>query len=196
MRGLLLSGLLTVLPVGLSAQAVTWQIDPGHSSAQFAVRHMLIATVHGEFDGPTGTVSFDPRDIAGTLKADATINAKSISTRNADRDGDLKSELFLNVSKYPTITFKSRKAAAAGPGHFTVTGDLTIHGVTREVTLDVEGPTPAVKDLDGLMRAGATMTTTLNRREFGLQYNVLIETGGAVVADAVKVTIELEFTHK
>jgi polyisoprenoid-binding protein YceI len=182
--------------MALSAQAATWQIDPGHSSAQFSVRHMLIATVHGEFDGPTGTVSFDPKDIAGTLKADATINARSISTRNAERDRDLKSDLFLNVTKFPTITFKSKKAAAAGAGRFTVIGDLTIHGVTREVTLDVEGPTPTVKDLDGLMRAGATMTTTLNRREFGLQYNVLLEAGGAVVADEVKVTIELEFTHK
>ncbi len=192
----ILTGLLAFWPMAASAQATTWQIDPGHSSAQFSVRHMVIATVHGEFDGPTGTVSFDPKDIAGTLKADATINAKSLNTRNAERDRDLKSDLFLNVAKYPTITFKSKKAAASGPGRFSVTGDLTIHGVTREVTLDVEGPTPAVKDLDGLMRAGAAMTTTLNRRAFGLQYNVLLEAGGAVVADEVKVTIDLEFTHK
>jgi polyisoprenoid-binding protein YceI len=198
MRGLVLTGVLFLLAAASSASAQTaaWHIDPGHSSAQFAVRHMLIATVHGEFDGPSGTVSFDPKDVAGTLKADATINAKSISTRNAERDRDLKSELFLNVTKFPAITFKSKKAAAAGPGRFTVTGDLTIHGVTREVTLNVEGPTPAVKDLDGLMRAGATMTTTLNRRDFGLQYNVLIEAGGAVVADEVKVTIDLEFTRR
>ena len=196
MRGLALAGVLLMVPAALSAQTAAWQIDPGHSSAQFSVRHMLIATVRGEFDGPAGTVSFDPRDIAGTLKAEATINARSINTRNAERDRDLKSDLFFNVAKFPAITFKSRKATAAGPGRFTVTGDLTIHGVTREVSLDVDGPTPAVKDLDGLMRAGASMSTTLNRRDFGLQYNVVLEAGNAVVADEVKVTIDLEFTHK
>ena len=192
----ILTGLLAFWPMAASAQATTWQIDPG------AFVGAVLRQTHGHRDRsrrvrrPHGTVSFDPKDIAGTLKADATINAKSLNTRNAERDRDLKSDLFFNVAKYPTITFKSKKAAASGPGRFSVTGDLTIHGVTREVTLDVEGPTPAVKDLDGLMRAGAAMTTTLNRRAFGLQYNVLLEAGGAVVADEVKVTIDLEFTHK
>jgi len=187
---------LAFLPSAASAQVVTWTIDPGHSSPQFSVRHMMIATVRGEFDGPTGTVAYDPANIAGTLKTSAVINAKSITTHNAERDSDLRSPLFFDVGKYPTLKFVSTKAEAAGPGKYTVTGDLTIHGVTRSVVLDVEGPTPAVKDLDGLMRSAATMTTTLNRRQFGLQYNVLIEAGAAVVADEVKVTIELEFTHK
>jgi len=196
LRRLLATSVVLLLPAAAGAQTTTWTIDPGHSSPQFSVRHMLIATVRGEFDGPTGTVTFDPKDIPGTLNVAATISAKSLTTHNAERDSDLKSPLFFDVAKFPTIKFVSKKAAAAGTGHYKVTGDLTIHGVTKEVDLDVEGPTQTVKDLDGLSRAAATMSTTLNRRQFGLQYNVLIESGGAVVADEVKVTIELEFTHK
>jgi len=179
-----------------SAQAVTWKIDPGHTTATFAVRHMLIATVRGQFDGPTGSVTYDPKDIPGTLKVDATFNTKSITTHNAERDSDLKSPLFFDVTKYPTMKFVSKKTEAAGAGKFKVTGDLTMHGVTREVVLDVEGPTAAVKDLDGQMRAAATMTTAINRKQWGLQYNVLLEAGGAVVADEVKIEIDVEFTHK
>jgi polyisoprenoid-binding protein YceI len=186
---------LALLPTAASAQSVTWTIDPAHSSAQFAVRHMLVSTVRGEFDAPTGTISFDPRNIAGTLKVDATIDARTISTRNEARDRDLKGAGFFEVAKFPTIKFLSKRAEAAGTGKYKVTGDLTMHGVTKEVVLDVEGPTPAVKDLSGRMRAGASITTTLNRRQFGLQYNELLEAGGAVVSDEVKVTIDLEFTQ-
>jgi polyisoprenoid-binding protein YceI len=193
--GLSLFGLLCMAGTA-SAQAVTWKIDPGHTTAQFAVRHMLVATVRGVFDGPTGSVTFDPKDIPGTLKVDATFNTKSINTHNAERDGDLRSGLFLDVAKFPTMKFVSRKTEAAGPGRYKVTGDLTLRGVTREVVLDVEGPTAAVKDLDGQQRAGAAMTTTINRKQWGLQYNVLLEAGGAVVSDEVKISIDLEFTHK
>lgn len=193
--GIGLFGLLCMAGTA-SAQAVTWTIDPGHTTAQFAVRHMLVATVRGEFDGPTGSVTFDPKDIPGTLKVDAAFNTKSINSRNADRDAQLRSESFLNVAKFPTMKFVSKKAEAAGPWRYKVTGDLTLRGVTREVVLDVEGPTPAVKDLDGLQRAGAALTTTINRKLWGLQYSVLLEAGGAVVADEVKISIDLEFTHK
>jgi polyisoprenoid-binding protein YceI len=187
---------LLLLPAPAGAQPVTWKIDPGHTSTQFAVRHMLVATVRGEFDGPTGTVTFDPKDVPGTLKVDATFNTKSITTRNSERDADLRGEQFLNVAKYPTMRFVSKRVEPAGPDRFKVAGDLTLRGVTHEVVLDVEGPTAAVKDLDGQMRAGAAMTTTLNRRAWGLTYNVLLEAGGAVVSDEVKVQIDLEFTHK
>ena len=195
-RRLILSGFVLSLPLAAQAQVVTWKIDPGHTSTQFAVRHMVVATVRGVFDGPTGTVAFDPKDIPGTLKVEATFNTKSIDTNNAERDADLRSEQFLNVAKFPTMTFVSKRAEAAGSGRFKVTGDLTLRGVTNEVVLDVEGPTAAVKDLDGQMRAGASMATTLNRKLWGLQYNVLLEAGGAVVADEVRVQIDLEFTHK
>jgi len=195
-RRLILSGFILSLPLSAQAQAVTWTIDPGHTSTQFAVRHMVVATVRGVFDGPTGTVAFDPKDIPGTLKVEATFNTRSIDTNNAERDADLRSEQFLNVAKFPTMTFVSKRTEAAGSGRFKVTGDLTLRGVTKEVVLDVEGPTAAVKDLDGQMRAGASMATTLNRKLWGLQYNVLLEAGGAVVADEVRVQIDLEFTHK
>jgi polyisoprenoid-binding protein YceI len=195
-RRLILSGFVLSLPLSAQAQAVTWTIDPGHTSTQFAVRHMVVATVRGVFDGPTGTVAFDPKDIPGTLKVEATFNTRSIDTNNAERDADLRSEQFLNVAKFPTMTFVSKRTEAAGSGRFKVTGDLTLRGVTKEVVLDVEGPTAAVKDLDGRMRAGASMATTLNRKLWGLQYNVLLEAGGAVVADEVRVQIDLEFTHK
>ena len=190
--------LMTVvsLPTTALGQALTWNIDPGHTSAQFAVRHMGVATVRGAFNGPTGTVAFDPADIPRTLKVEAIFNTWSINTQNAERDADLRGEQFLDVAKFPTMKFVSKRAAAAGPGHFTVTGDLTLRGVTREVVLHVEGPTPAIRDLDGRMRAGASMTTTISRRMWGLNYNVLLEAGGAVVADDVKIQIDLEITRK
>ena len=196
LRRLVLLIAVVSLPAAARGQVVSWKIDPGHTSTQFAVKHMVVATVRGVFDGPTGTVTFDPKDIPGTLKVDATFNTKSIDTRNAERDADLRSEQFLNVAKFPTMKFVSKRTAAAGPGQFTVTGDLTLRGVTHEVALAVEGPTAAVKDLDGRMRAGAAMTATINRRMWGLQYNVLLEAGGAVMADEVKLQIDLEFTHK
>ena len=192
----LLTLLFLTLPATVAAQSVTWTIDPGHSAAQFSVRHMVVASVRGEFNGPVGTIAFDPKDIAGTLKVDATIDAKSINTRNPDRDKDLKSDLFFDVNKYPKIAFKSKRAEAAGAGHFKVTGDLTMHGATKEVVLDVEGPTPPIKDIWGAVRVGATATTTFDRRSFGLTYNQLLEGGGAIVGNDVHITIDLEFSHK
>jgi len=191
---LLLIGL--ALPAKAGGQTITWTIDPGHSAAQFAVRHMLVATVRGEFNGPTGIVSFDPAKVVDTLTVTATIDARTISTRNDQRDRDLKSANFFDVVKYPSITFKSKRATAGAAGHIMVIGDLTIHGVTHEVTLDAEAPSPAVKDLDGLTRIGSSATTTINRWDYGLRYNELIETGGAVVADQVRITLDLEMTHK
>jgi polyisoprenoid-binding protein YceI len=187
---------MLTLPVIAPPPSVTWTIDPDHSAATFTVRHMLVANVRGEFAGPTGTVSYDPKNIAGTLKVQATIDARTINTRNADRDTDLKSDRFFAVAKYPAITFTSKRAAAGAGGHLEVTGDLVVRGVTKEVVLDVEGPTPAVKDLLGQTRVGATMTTVLSRRAFGLLYNELLESGGAVVGDEVHVTIDLEVFHK
>jgi polyisoprenoid-binding protein YceI len=161
------------LPTTASGQTLTWNIDPGHTSAQFAVRHMVVATVRGAFNGPLGTVAFDPADIPRTLKVEATFNTWSINTQNAERDADLRGEQFLDVARFPTMKFVSKRTVAAGPGRFTVTGDLTLRGVTREVVLDVQGPTPAIRDPEGRMRAGASMTTTVSRRMWGLRYNVL-----------------------
>jgi polyisoprenoid-binding protein YceI len=195
MRAALLVGLLAV-PALADAQPTTWTIDPGHSAAQFSVRHMVVANVKGQFDGPSGTVTFDPKDIAGTLKVSTTIDARTINTRNADRDKDLRSSLFFDVDKFPRITFTSKRAVANGPGHFKLVGDLSMHGVTKEVTLDVEGPTPEIKDIWGTLRIGATATTTVDRRDYGLLYSHVLEGGGAVVGNEVAITIDLEVTRQ
>ena len=187
--------LTLAVPALASAQVATWTIDPGHSAAQFSVRHMVVANVKGEFDGPVGTVTFDPSDLK-TLKVDVTIAAKSVNTRNADRDKDLRSDLFFDVAKFPRMTFKSKRAEAGGPGKLKLVGDLTIKGVTKEIALDVEGPTPEIKDIWGERRIGATATTTIDRREFGLTYNRVLEGGGAVVGDTVNIVIDIEMTRK
>jgi polyisoprenoid-binding protein YceI len=187
---------LTLLGPGEAlAQAAVWTIDPGHSAAQFSVRHMVVSNVKGEFSGPVGTVTFDPKDFT-TLRVEATIDARTINTRNADRDTDLRGPMFFDVAKYPKITFKSRSVAVDAPGRLRVLGDLTMHGVTRPVTLAVEGPTPEIKDIWGTMRIGATASTTVDRREFGLVYNRMLEAAGAVVGDSVTISIDLEMTRK
>lgn len=193
-RSLGVAAVIVCLPAIAAAQAETWTVDAGHSAAQFSVRHMVVSNVKGEFDGPTGTVTFDPKDLS-SLKVEAAIDAKSINTRNPDRDADLRGNLFFDVAKFPTITFKSRSARADGAGRFKVTGDLTMHGVTKEVTLDVEGPTPEIKDIWGNRRIGATAKTTLDRRDFGLVYNRVLEGGGAVVGNEVAISIDLECTR-
>ena len=156
-------------PSVAAAQTATWTIDPGHSAAQFSVRHMVVSNVRGEFDGPSGTVTFDPKDIAGHAASRRRRSTPRASTHAiADRDKDLRSALFFDVDKFPRITFTSKRAEAAGPGRLKVVGDLTMHGVTKEVTLDVQGPTPEIKDIWGGARVGATATTTVDRRDFGL----------------------------
>jgi polyisoprenoid-binding protein YceI len=173
------------LPSAASAQSATWTIDPGHSAATFQVRHMIVANVKA--------ASFDPKDLS-TLRVDATIDARTINTRNPDRDKDLKSDLFFDVGKYPRITFKSKSVTVEGPGKLKVLGDLTIKGVTKPVTLDVEGPTQEIKDIWGSRRIGATATTTINRRDFNIVYNRMLEGGGAVVGDQVSISLDIELT--
>jgi polyisoprenoid-binding protein YceI len=192
---LFLTFVLFSAPPGAWAQTQVWTIDPGHSAATFQVRHMVVSNVKGEFAGPVGTATFDPKDLS-TLRLEATIDARTINTRNADRDKDLRSDLFFDVSKYPRITFKSRSVAVQGPGQLKVTGDLTMHGITKPVTLDVEGPTPEIKDIWGSRRIGATAKTTVDRRDFGLVYNRMLEGGGAVVGDRVSIEIDVELTPK
>jgi polyisoprenoid-binding protein YceI len=168
----------------------TWSIDPSHSNAQFSVRHMMISNVKGEFTKVTGQVRFDPSK-PENLSAEASIDVSTINTREPDRDNHLKSPDFFDVAKYPTITFKS-KNAEKGPGGLKLTGDLTIHGVTREITLDVEGPTPPTKDPWGNTRIGASATTKINRKDFGLTWNQTLETGGIMVGDEIRITFDVE----
>lgn len=173
------------LSVSAAAQVETWNIDPYHSAAQFAVRHNGISTVRGAFGKLSGTVQYDPSDPTKTV-IDATIDANSIDTRVDPRDKDLRSPNFFDVEKFPTITFKSKRVEAAGKGKLKVTGDLTIHGVTKEVVLDVDGPNGPNKDPRGNQHMGASATTQLNRKDFGVNG----APGG--VGDDVQITIDVE----
>jgi len=169
---------------------VTYTIDPAHSTAGFKVRHLMVSNVRGEFSGVTGTVVFDPES-PHLSKVDARIDATTIHTRDEQRDAHLKSADFLDVEKFPTITFVSKKISGSD-GEWKVTGDLTLHGVTKEVTLDVEGPAPEAKDPWGNLKTGASATTKIDRKDFGLVWNMALETGGVLVADQVHITLELE----
>jgi polyisoprenoid-binding protein YceI len=167
------------------AQVETWKIDPAHSAAQFAVRHMGISTVRGEFRKVSGTAGYDPADPSKT-SLEATIDATTVDTRVDMRNNDLKSPNFLDVEKYPTIIFKSKRAESAGAGKMKITGDLTIHGVTKEVVLDVDGPTAPAKDPRGNFHIGASATTTVNRKDFG------VNGAPGMVGDEISITIDTE----
>ena len=176
------------------AFGASYDIDPAHSAASFAVKHMMVSTVRGEFDKVSGTVVLDEKDLKGS-RVEATIDATTISTRNEKRDAHLKSPDFFDVEKFPTITFKSTGVKAAGKGKFKVAGDLTMHGVTKAVVLDVESPATEAKDPYGNIKRGAVATTKLNRKDFGLGWNAALETGGVAVSDEVVVTIDLELNR-
>ncbi|MGA2753547.1 MAG: YceI family protein [Terracidiphilus sp.] len=168
----------------------TYEIDPTHSSAHFSVRHMMVSNVRGQFTKVSGTIKFDPANPASS-SVEATINAASIDTHDPQRDTHLKSGDFFDVETFPTLTFRSKRIESHSGGG-KVTGDLTIHGVTREITLDVEGPTPENKDPWGKYRIGISATTKLSRKDFGLTWNTTLETGGVLVGDEVKITIDVE----
>jgi polyisoprenoid-binding protein YceI len=176
------------------AQTSTWNIDPAHSTAQFTVRHLAISNVTGNFTKVTGSVVLNEKDITQS-QVSAGIDVSSVDTRVEARNKDLKSPNFFDVEKYPTIEFKSKRIVSGG-GKLQVIGDLTIHGTTREVTLDVDGPTPELSDPWGNSRRGISATTTINRRDFNLTYNNLLKTGEAVVGDNVKIQIDAEMVKK
>jgi polyisoprenoid-binding protein YceI len=155
----------------------------------------MVSNVRGEFSGVAGTVVFDAKEPANS-KVEAAIDATTIQTRDSQRDQHLKSADFFDVEKFPKITFISKKVAPIGDGEWRVIGDLTLHGVTKEVALDVEGPTPEVKDPWGNIKIGASATTKLDRRDFGLVFNMALETGGVMVGDEVTVELELELTRQ
>jgi polyisoprenoid-binding protein YceI len=184
-----------VLTLTSLASAASWEIDPAHSSATFSVRHMMISNVRGEFAKVTGNVVHDPKS-PGAASVDATIDVSTLNTRELKRDADLKSENFFDVAKYPTMSFKSKKVAPAGTGKLKLTGDLTIHGVTKEVTFDVDGPTAEVKDPWGNIRIGASATTKINRKDFGMTWNKALDTGGVMVGDEVTITLDVEMVKK
>jgi polyisoprenoid-binding protein YceI len=194
-RFTLSTALAAVLSLPVAAATTTWQIDPAHTAAQFAVKHLMISTVRGQFKGVTGTVNWEDQDISKST-VDVTIDAKTVDTSEPQRDNDLRSEKFFEVAKYPTITFKSKKVEPISAGKLKVTGDLTIHGVTKEVVLDVEGPTAPIKDPWGNTRVALNATTKVNRQDYGVKWNSNIDGGGVVVGDDVNITIDLEMVKK
>ena len=189
------AGLAAVCSLPAPAATSTWQIDPMHSAAQFSVRHLAISSVRGGFSNVKGTVSFDDKDVSKST-VDVTIDVSTVDTREPDRDKDLKSDKFFDVAQYPTMTFKSKKVEQVAAGKLKVTGDLTIRGVTKEVVLDVEGPTAPVKDPWGNQRAAVNATTKINRQDFGVKWNATMDNGGVVVGDEVSITIDAEMIQK
>ena len=183
---------LTTVPS--QAEVTTWKIDPGHTTAAFKVRHMMVTWVHGTFGRVEGAVQYDPQRIEAT-HVDVAIDASTIATRNRTRDADLRGPAFLDASRFPTITFQSTRAQNVQLGSFELVGNLTIHGVTKETVLQVEGPSPEVRHR-GNVRRGASASVTINRQDFGLTWNQLLETGGVLVGDKVHITIEVELVKQ
>ena len=179
---------VVMLAVSGVAQVETWQIDPNHTAAQFSVRHMGISTVRGAFTKVSGSAQYDPSN-PGKTSVEATIDAASVDTRVSMRDDDLRSANYFDVAKYPMITFKSKSAEPAGEGKLKLVGDLTIHGVTKEVVLPVDGPSAPVTDPRGNTHVGASASTTINRKDFGV--------GGAssMVGEDIAITIDVELVR-
>lgn len=169
-----------------------WNLDPVHSVAEFKVKHMMISNVKGQFTGLSGTLSWDGGGIADA-RVEAIIDAATINTRDAQRDAHLRSADFFDVEKYPSLTFRSTAVRRVGGGELAVTGDLTIHGVTREVVFQVEGPAPPAKDPWGKTRVGLSATVRINRKDFGLTWNAALEAGGILVGEEVAITVDAQF---
>ena len=179
-------------PQAPAQSTVTWKLDPAHSSAEFKVKHMMISNVKGTFSGLSGTLIEDTADPTRS-HIEASVDIGTINTGDPQRDAHLKSADFFHHEQHPTMTFKSTKVEKKGEGDYAVTGDVTIHGVSRQVTFAVEGPTAPGKDPWGNTRIGLSATTKINRKDFGLSWNAALETGGFLVGEEVQITLEMQF---
>ena len=175
-----------------STATTTWHIDPVHSVAEFKVKHMMISNVKGQFPKVTGALTLDESDVTKS-QVKSSIEAASIETRDPQRDAHLKSADFFDVEKFPTLSFKSTGIRRVRDGELAVEGNLTIHGITRNVVFSVEGPTPSAKDPWGNTRVAVSATTKINRKDFGLTWNAALETGGILVGDEVTITLDVQF---
>jgi polyisoprenoid-binding protein YceI len=179
------AGLAAALSLPAAAATTTWQIDPAHSSAQFAVKHLMISTVRGAFTSVNGSIQLDDKDITKS-SVEVTIDVNSVDTRVPDRDKDLKSDHFFDAEHFPTITFKSKKVEQVSPSKLKITGDLTIRGATKEVVLDVDGPSAPIKDPWGNQRIGVNASSKVTRQDFGITY------GPGMIGDEISITIDAE----
>ena len=182
----------TAVPRSTKKTQTTWKLDPAHSAAEFKVKHMMISNVKGRFTAISGSLTLDDNDVENSF-VEAIIEAASLNTGEAQRDAHLRSADFLDVEKFPVLSFKSTAVRRAGEGELAVTGDLTIHGVTRAVVFTVEGPTRPMKDPWGNTRVGLTAGARINRKDFGLTWNAALETGGILVGDDVAITLDVQF---
>ncbi|HET7103122.1 MAG TPA: YceI family protein [Terracidiphilus sp.] len=171
--------------------ATSWKIDPAHSVAEFKVRHMMISNVRGRFAGVTGSLTYDPVDPTVSI-VEASIPVSGLSTGDDQRDGHLRSADFFDAEKFPALAFKSTAVRITGSGELAVTGDLTMHGVTKAVTFAVEGPTPPAKDPWGNLRIGLSASAKINRKDFGLVWNTALESGGVLVGDEVTISLDIQ----
>jgi polyisoprenoid-binding protein YceI len=187
--------LLLAMAAPIVLRAEEWQIDSGHSAAQFAVRHLMVSTVRGHFGKLTGTVKYDPAK-PSEASVYAEVDASTIDTREAKRDDHLRGEDFFDVAKYPKIIFRSTRIEPLGEGKFRMTGDFTMRGVTRPVVFDVDGMPPPTKDQRGVIKTGATATAKISRKAFGMTWNRLLEAGGVTVGDEVTITIDVELRQR
>jgi polyisoprenoid-binding protein YceI len=185
----LAAGLAAALALPALAATSDWQIDPAHSAAQFAVKHLAISTVRGAFTSVKGSVQFDDKDITKST-VDVTIDVNSVDTRVAARDKDLRSDHFFDADHFPTITFKSKRVEQVAPGKLKITGDLSIRGTTKEVVLDVDGPTAPIKDPWGNQRIGVNASAKITRQDFGITY------GPGMIGDEISITIDAELFQK
>ncbi len=175
-----------------STTTTTWNLDPVHSVAEFKVKHMMISNVKGQFPKVTGVLTLDESDVTKS-HVEASIEAASIETRDAQRDAHLRSADFFDVEKFPTLSFKSTRISVVRDGELAAEGDLTIRAVTRKVLFTIEGPTPSAKDPWGNTRIAVSATTKINRKDFGLTWNSVLETGGILVGDEVTITLDVQF---
>jgi polyisoprenoid-binding protein YceI len=194
-KAILLVAMAALSLISALGQVSSWDIDPAHSAAHFAVRHMMVSNVRGAFSKVTGTITLDEKDITKS-SVEATIDATTVDTREPQRDTHLRSADFLDVAKFPTISFKSTQVLKGSGDKLKVNGDLTLHGVTKQVELEVEPLSPPIKDQRGNMKSGVSAATKISRKEFGLVWNRVLEAGGVAVSDEVSIELELEITKK
>ena len=174
------------------AATTTWNLDPAHSQAEFKVKHMMISNVKGSFNGLSGTLTEHATD-ATLSNVEASVDVSTVNTGDAQRDAHLKSADFFEAEKCPTMTFKSTSVKPNGDGGYDVTGDLSLHGQTRQQVFVVEGPSAPAKDPWGNTRIGLSATAKISRKDFGLNWNAALETGGILVGDDVQITLEVQF---
>jgi polyisoprenoid-binding protein YceI len=183
------------LGITATANAGTWELDPAHSGIEFSVRHMMVSTVKGRFEKIKGTVDLDDKDVTKST-VEVTIDLSSVNTNEPKRDTHLKSPDFFDTAKFPSATFKSTKVQKAGKNKLKVTGDLSLHGVTKPVVLEVEGPTDAFKTPFGTTVRGVHATAKIDRKDFGIGWNKVLDNGGVVVGNEVSLDLNAELTEK